>query len=224
MVIDNQPIIELLKRLWRHINPRRRGQFGLLLVLMLFASFAEILSIGAVLPFLGALTAPERIFELTLARPFIQALKLTEPAQLLLPLTIVFGVAVLISGVLRLLLLWVSNRLSFAAGSDLSISIYRRTLYQPYAVHCARNSSEAINGISGKANGVIYNIIIPTLTLISCSVMLIAILSALLAIEPVITLTAFGGFGLIYTFIIFFTRNRLAINGQIIAHESTQVI
>lgn len=223
-MIDNQPIIELLKRLWRHINPRRRRQFGLLLVLMLFASFAEILSIGAVLPFLGVLTAPERIFELTLAKPFIQALELTEPAQLLLPLTIVFGMAALIAGVMRLLLLWVSNRLSFATGSDLSISIYRRTLYQPYAVHCARNSSEVINGISGKANGIIYNIIIPALTLISCSVMLTAILIALLAVEPIITLTVFSGFGLIYTFIICLTRNRLAINGQIIAHESTQVI
>ena len=53
-------ITHLLHSLWQHITPRRRGQFGLLLVLMLLASFAEILSIGAVLPFLGVLTAPER--------------------------------------------------------------------------------------------------------------------------------------------------------------------
>ena len=57
------PITQLLKRLWHHISPRRRGQFGLLMVLMLLASFAEILSIGAVLPFLGVLTVPERVFE-----------------------------------------------------------------------------------------------------------------------------------------------------------------
>ena len=220
----SQSITTLLKRLWHHISPRRRGQFGLLLVLMLLASFAEILSIGAVLPFLGVLTVPERVFEHAAAQPIIQALGLTMPAQLLLPLTIAFAVAALIAGAMRLLLLWASTRLSFATGADLSISIYRRTLYQPYAVHCARNSSEVINGILGKANGVIYSIIVPALTLISSSVMLIAILIALLAVEPVIALAAFGGFGLIYAFIIRLTRKQLLADSQRIARESSHVI
>jgi hypothetical protein len=70
----NQSITTLLKRLWHHFSPRRQGQFGLLLVLMLLASFAEILSIGAVLPFLGVLTVPERIFEHAAAQPIIRAL------------------------------------------------------------------------------------------------------------------------------------------------------
>ena len=191
---------------------------------MLLASFAEILSIGAVLPFLAVLTAPERVFEHAAAQPIIQALGLTMPAQLLLPLTIAFAVAALISGTVRLLLLWASTRLSFATGADLSISIYRRTLYQPYAVHCARNSSEVINGISKKANGVINSIIVPALTLISSSVMLIAILIALLAVEPVIALAAFGGFGLIYAFIIRLSSKQLLANSQRIARESSHVI
>ena len=190
---------------------------------MILASFAEILSIGSVLPFLGVLTAPRHVFEYPAAQPFIQALGLTAPEQLLLPLTIAFGLAALMAGAMRLLLLWASTRLSFATGADLSINIYRRTLYQPYAVHVARNSSEVINGITGKANGVI-NIIMSALTLISTCIMLSAILIALLSIDPVIALAAFGGFGLIYTFIIRLTRNRLLINSQRIARESTQVI
>jgi ATP-binding cassette subfamily B protein len=191
---------------------------------MLFGAFAEILSIGAVLPFLGVLVSPERVFEHAGAQPLIQALGLTVPEQLLLPLTIAFGAAALSAGAIRLLLLWASTRLSFATGADLSISIYRRTLYQPYAVHCVRNSSEVINGISSKANGVIYNIIVPALTLISSSVMLIAILIALLSVEPVIALAAFGGFGLIYASIIRLTRRQLLADSQRIARESSHVI
>lgn len=220
----NQPITHLLYRLWRHISPRRRQQFGLLLVLMLCASFAEILSIGAVLPFLGVLTAPERVFGHAAVQPIIQTLGLTAPEQLLLPLTIAFGVAALIAGLMRLMLLWASARLSYATGADISLSIYRRTLYQPYAVHCARNSSEVINGISAKAIGIIYSIIVPVLMLISSSFMLIAILIALLAVEPVIALTAFGGFGLIYVFIIGLTRKQLLADSQRIARESSNVI
>jgi ATP-binding cassette, subfamily B, bacterial PglK len=203
---------------------RRRSQFALLLMLMLIASFAEILGIGAVLPFLGVLTAPERIFELSAMQPIIKILKISEPSQLLLPLTIAFSLAILIASAMRLLVLWMSTRLSFAAGADLSISIYRTTLYQSYEVHCARNSSEVIDGISGKANTVIYSIIVPALTLISSSVMLIAILTAIVMIQPIIALVAFGGFGLIYIVIIRLTRQQLMIDSKCVAHESTKAI
>lgn len=176
------------------------------------------------MPFLAVLAAPSRIFEYPGAQPFINALGLTSADQLLLPLTLAFGLAALIAGAMRLFLLWTSTRLSFAMGADLSVSIYRRTLYQPYAVHIARNSSEVINGIATKANGVIYSIISPTLTLISSGIMLIAILMVLLSVQPVISLVAFGGFGLIYGSIIWVTRARKIRNSQRIAEESTLVI
>ena len=220
---SNQSILNLLKRLWHHISRRRRRQFSMLLLLILLASFAEILSIGAVLPFLGALAAPDHIFELQATQPVIQALNLTEPKQLLLPLTIAFGFAAFFAGAIRLLLLWASTKLSYAAGSDLSISIYRRTLYQPYAVHCARNSSEVINGISNKTNGVISAIAM-LFTLISSAVILITILLALLSVDPITALSAFGGFGLIYVAIIWLTQKKLSINSERMARESTQVI
>ena len=219
-----QPITQLLGRLWRHISPRRRGQFGLLLVLMVLASCAEIFSIGTTLPFLGIFVAPERVFEHAAVQPIIQALGLTAPKQLLLPLTITFGVAALIAGTMRLLLLWANTRLSFAIGADLSINIYRRTLYQPYLVHCARNSSEVISGISSKANGVIQSIILPALMLISSSVILIAVLVAILAVEPVMALMTFSGFGLLYVLIMRLTRKRLLIDSQCMARESVEVI
>jgi len=190
---------------------------------MILTSFAEIFSIGAVLPFLGVLTAPNRVFEHPAAQSFIQILEITSPEQLLLPLTIIFGLAALTAGAMRLLLLWADIRLSFATGADLSISIYRRTLYQPYAVHIARNSSEIINGISTKT-GTVIHVIVMLLNLVSSSVMLSAIMIALLSFEPIIALTAFGGFGLIYAFIIWLTRSRLMINGQLVARESSYVI
>jgi len=191
---------------------------------MIFTSFAEILSIGAVLPFLAVLTSPSRIFDHPAAQPLIQTLGLTAADQLLLPLTIAFGLAVLIAGAMRLLLAWASTRLSFSAGADLGINIYRRTLYQPYAVHVARNSSEIIDGISNKTDSVIFSILMPALSLISSSIMLIAILIALVSVDPLIALAAFGGFGIIYSFIIHFTRHRLVTNSERIARESTQVI
>jgi ABC-type bacteriocin/lantibiotic exporter with double-glycine peptidase domain len=219
-----QSTSQALRLLWGHISPRRQRQFGFLMVLMLLTSFAEILSIGAVMPFLAVLTSPENVFNLPAAKPFLRLLGLTDPMQLLLPLAIAFGSATIIAGVMRLALLWATTRLSFATGADLGITIYRRTLYQPYAVHCARNSSEVISGISGKANNIIYGTIMPVLTLISTAVMLIVILIALLSVEPVVALLAFGGFGLIYICLIRLTRKKVLINSQCIARDSVEVI
>jgi len=190
---------------------------------MIFASFAEILSIGAVLPFLAVLTGPERIFRFPAAQELIRICGITNSSQLLLPITIIFGLVALISGVIRLLLLWANTRISYAIGADLSINVYRRTLYQPYAVHIARNSSEIINGISSKT-GIVTGTFVNILNLISSIIILLTILITLVSFDPVIALAAFGGFGLLYALIIQITRTRLLTNSQRIAHESTQVI
>ena len=215
--------LRLLCRLWRHLSPSRHNQFIALLLLMILASFAEVISIGMVLPFLAILSDPEQVFAHSNAQILVQGLAIKAPEQLLLPLTIIFGLAALVAGIMRLLLLWFSTRLSYASGADLSIKVYRVTLYQPYYVHVVRNSSEIINGIYSKTNSA-TQLIHMALNLISSTVMLIFILFTLLSFEPLVTLTAFGGFGLIYILIMWLSRKRLMTNSQIIAHNSTVVI
>ncbi len=191
---------------------------------MILSSFAEVVSIGAVLPFLGVLTAPDRVFEHPAAQHVIQALALTAPEQLLLPLTTIFCLSAVVAGAMRMLLLWASTHLSFSTGADLSISIYRRTLYQPYATHVARNSSSVISGISTKARAVVNSVIVPVFTLISAGFMLTAILIALLSISPAIALIAFAGFGAIYATIIRLTSNRLRMDSECVAQQSTHIV
>jgi ATP-binding cassette subfamily B protein len=190
---------------------------------MMVVSFAEILSIGAVLPFLAVLSDPAKAFGYPAAKPIIEMLGLTSPYQLLLPLTILFGTAAIFAGAMRLLLLWTSTRVSYAAGADLSLSIYRRTLYQPYSAHIARNSSEVIAGIVGKTNAV-TSIMVLTLNLISASIILVAILVALISLDPGIALAAFAGFGLMYAVVGRVVHAKLLQDSQRIAAESTQVV
>ena len=212
------------KKLWHHLSKRRKKQLTSLLLLMFIASIVEFVSLGAILPFLGVLSAPETIFQHEYAQPLISALGLSEPKQLVLPVTILFIIAVLLAGVIRLLLLYVMTRLSYVIGADLSIDIYRRALFQPYATHVARNSSEVINGVIIKTNTVISRILTPTLTLISSTLILFGIITALLFINIVVALSASICFGLLYWLVIRFTKNHLRDNSQIIADQSTQML
>ena len=210
--------------LWGHLSKRRRKQFWLLLVLMILASITEIISVGAVLPFLGILTAPDQVYQHQLMQPINNILKITSPEQLLLPLTIVFILAAFLAGAIRLTLLYVMTRFSFATGADLSINIYRRTLYQEYSVHISRNSSELINGIITKTNTVIGKVISPALNLISSTIIIIAILGALFAIDIIVALAASIGLGTLYYGVIRYTKKQLRKNSQTIADQSTQMI
>ena len=187
-------------------------------------SFAEVVSIGLVLPFLGALMSPEKVFSNEYIQPIISSLEITQPNQLLLPLTLVFIIAAIFSAGMRLTLIWTQTRLGHAIGADLSVQIYEKTLYQPYAVHASRNSSEVIAGITGKINAVVYSSLLPLLIVVSSALILVTIMATLFVIDPVVALITFAGFGAVYALIIVLFRRRLAQNSQRIDQELNQVV
>ena len=211
-----------IRRLWGHLSPRRKKQIAILAALMIVASFAEVVSIGAVLPFLGVLTSPEKIFAHDLAQPFIQLLQIQSAQDLLLPFTLVFVMAAVFAGLTRITLLWLQTRLSIAIGADFSFQVYERTLYQPYSLHVLRNSSEILAG-SQKAKDLVGSVIQPILFILSSIVILLAVISTLLAIQPIIALAAFLGFGLIYAAVVAFTKRRIAKNSLTIATQQIRV-
>jgi len=224
MIVKINEILVLLKRLWAHLTRERKKQLSFLLLFMIFVSFVEVVSIGAVFPFLGALTSPERIFELSILKPIIKLIRVESANQLLFPLTVIFSVAALFAGLMRVALLKVSTSISFGIGADLSMGIYERTLFQPYPIHTSRNSSFVIDGISIKVNNIIYSIILPCLTLLSSAVMLSAILLVLLWINPAVAFMSFSIFGLMYIFIVGLSRKKLTLSSDAVAQESTRMI
>jgi ATP-binding cassette, subfamily B, bacterial PglK len=221
---SKESIIVLLKRLWKCLSKKRKAQFSVLMVLMIFTSFAEVFSLGAVLPFLGVLTDPERAFQNDIVRRLAGLVCVTTPNGILLPFTVLFAGATLLSGGLRLLQIWANTRVSFASGADISIALYRRTLYQPYSVHVSRNSSAIIDAVSAKVMLVINNGIMPVINMVTSSFIILSIMATMIVVDPVIALVAFGGFGFAYAVVIKLTRSRLKMNSRLIARESTQVV
>jgi ABC-type multidrug transport system fused ATPase/permease subunit len=213
----------LLKRLWRQLSGHRRRQFTAITGLVVVSALAEVVSLGAVLPFLGVLTAPERVVRHSLVQRVMHDWGITSFGQLLLLLAIAFALAAVVAGALRMLVLWVTNRVAYATGADFSSQVYRRTLYQPYQVHIMRNSSELISGITGKVSDTIIAIN-QLLTLLSASVLLTFILTALFVIDPIVAGSATIGFGGGYALITSVTRRRLRLNSQRIDVEHTRVV
>jgi ATP-binding cassette subfamily B protein len=214
---------DLLLRFWKHLSQRRRHQFVLVTSLMAVSALADVISLGAILPFLGILSAPESVFRHPIIANAVRNWGMSSADQLVLPIAIGFGAAAIAAAGIRILLSWVSTRLAFAIGADLSNDVYRRTLYQPYQVHIARNSSESISG-ARKVDGVVFSVVLPMLTFVSSTFLLVAVVVVAVLIDPMVASVAAIMFGGSYAAIAWLERHRLQSNSRRIAHEETQVV
>jgi ATP-binding cassette subfamily B protein len=217
-------VFKILTRIFSYISLKHRVWLSFLLMLMLAVSILEIISIGLVIPFLGVLTSPESIFYAKFSQPFIDFFKFREPNEIIKPLAILFATGAIFSAGGRLLLHWTQARICQIIGSDFSIGIYRKIIYQPYETHLSRNSSEIISGVINKADALVYQCLLPVLVITSSAIMLITVLASLIFLDPIMTSLAFVTFGGIYTLVIIITKNKLAEESSIINREHSRVI
>jgi len=194
------------------------------MILTVASALLEVVSLGAALPFIAVLAAPDAAFRYRLVAFAGHMLGARNGQQLLVPLTTAFVLAAVIAGAVRLLWSWASTRFTFATGAELSEEVYLRTLYQPYEVHIRRSSSEIISGIATKIGGTMLGVLLPGLTLASSFMLLVGIMLTLVIVDPLAAMIAFLGFGSSYWLVTWGTNQRLRRNSTLIASEQTYVI
>ena len=208
------PLFKNLRTLIASLPPRRRTQLVLLLGLMLVGALAEVLSLGAIVPFLAILADPVQALQRPLVAQVVATLGLSDAEDIRWQLTLLFASTVVASGVVRFVLIYAIAKLNYGIGHELGTEVYRRTLYQPYEVHVARNSSEIMGGIN-KVDAVV-GLVFSLLSTISAILMALFIITALVLIDPLVATAALIGFSSIYATVSVFTRKRLARNSQVI--------
>ena len=183
---------------------------------MLLGALAELVTIGAVVPFVTLLARPEMAAEPPVLQQAFAALGWRDPDALVLPMSLAFIMIVLLAAGVRLLLAYVSNRVIFGIGYDISVKLYRTILDQPYAYHIAQNTSEVIAGVN-KAQLLVNSLLRPVMQGVVSLFMALGILSALLIVDAVVALIAGLTFVGLYWIVIRLFRIRLRKNSQIIA-------
>ena len=210
MKISHRNIFQSLNQLWPLISKKRRFELFILLIQMLSASVFEMVSIGAILPFLAVLLSPEQAMQYEIVKSISNFFGIRSSEKLFTPLAIILILAVLVSALSRGYLVWRQINLCTSLSNDFCVDAYEKILHQPYLFHISKNSSEFISVINNKVTGIVGNFIGPMLVLISSLLTMIFILSALLMVNKVIALTALSGFGLIYFVIVLLSKRQLA--------------
>lgn len=223
MTDDHRSTRSLLLGIWGRLSRRRRLQLGLLLLVMLASGAAELLSLGAVLPFLAVLTDVQALWQQPQVRSLAAQLGVTETNQPLLVLlvTLIFATAAVLAAAVRLLNLRLNSRLAAAVGFDLSCEAYRRTLYQPYGVHVQRNSSTVITA-TGSQIDLTVGALNALLQLSTSGVVALGLLGGLLWLDASIALVLMVVFGSVYGVLALAMRQELRSNGRRIAEATNQ--
>lgn len=205
------------------MGSKRRRQLLFLLALMTVVAFFDVLTIGAVLPFLGILVSPEQVFMHPWLEPIKSMLALSEPKDLVRPLMLGFVSVIVLSAALRIFLLVFQTQLSQGIGLDISVSIYKNRLYQDYSVHVMSNSSDVIAAI-WKADTVVGSFVYPVLTIVSTIILLTLTVPTLFVVGGQLLIVLCLAVVAIYSFIMRISRNSVKGYSQVISQSQNRVL
>jgi len=203
----------LLMRLAAQFSNHRRRQFVFVFLLTLVGALAELVSIGAVLPFLQLIAAPETVGRLPGATDAMQFLGITRYSDLLFPAGILLVTAAIVSAVIRVILVWVSTRFVFGLTHDLSVKVFEHVIRQPYELYLTRNSSELMSGLD-KVNIISTYFLAPVITALSSAIIAIGIIAILVMINPFVAVVSALSIGGLYVLLGLSTRSLLVRLGR----------
>ena len=212
-----------LKRLYSCLSPRRKWQLVLLFILQSISAVSEVASLGAVVPFLSALTNIDALIADPRAQSLMNLTGIEGRDQLIMALAGLFAAAIVIANILRFVTLWAQYRLGAAIGTDLGRQLFEKTLHQPYSFFVRSNSSHLIgnatNDLSG-ALGIIHNIFI----IITQGLIAAAISIGLVAYDPLVALALSGITVIAFSVIMIAVKRRLFLNSAIISDSYRGVV
>jgi ATP-binding cassette, subfamily B, bacterial PglK len=217
-------LIQDLRQLFSYVSHRRKIQLMLLLSLMILSSVSEMISLGAIFPFLDALSNSDRILGNLQAQVYLDFFKIDTSVELVTAMALTFSVITIVSNGIRILNITVQTHLAASIASDISCELYGKTLLQPYSFHSRSNSSDLIHTVTVDTQTLTLRILIPLLVLVTNSLVVLALTGGLILINPNIAIISGVALGGLYISLYRLRRKLLHRNGQIIVKNGQKQI
>ena len=122
---ERKQTLHILFELWIHINDKRKIQFIILIFLNLIGSFVESFSIAITLPLINTLIDPNQVWSLIWIQKIFLKLGINSAEKILLPITLSFIFASILSMLIKLFILWCNNYFAALIGNDISCEAYK---------------------------------------------------------------------------------------------------
>ncbi len=127
---------------------KRRFQIFFLFGIMVVNSISEIFLLGSVIPFISIISNPDKFLDDPFIKKIFNFSNSLEFSVILQQFLFIFVCVVLIATAMKIINIWLIEKVSARIGSDLSSEIYKRTLYSSYLNHLNQNSSKLISNLT----------------------------------------------------------------------------
>ena len=221
--MNDYKTFDIIQEYWNIFSSLRKKNFLTLLLFMVISSFAEVISIGSIVPLLGVVLEIGTENNNRDFLNFIEGSKFFNKDNILIVFLILFCFIAIFSGILRVYVVWLSTRLSHQIGSDLTYKVFSSALYRDYESQIEIKSGEIINGATVKVNQVLAGIS-ASLVFLNAFIMMLFIITTLMYFNFEITLYLGLIFIFSYFFIFGFSRSQIKIISLKIADKSTAVV
>jgi ATP-binding cassette, subfamily B, bacterial PglK len=214
-LINEYSILQSLRILWGSLSKNVKYQFIQLLFLVVVGGLSEVVSLGAIIPFLAILINPAEASNIPLVAWAIDFFKLDIVNGNYGQLMVIFSSIIVFANFFRYLLIYMTNKFTYSVGHEIDISIYKKALYEPYHVQISRNKSEIISGYVKLEFAL--QLLLTSLNALSALILTVFITSTLFLISPVYTSVILSLLGLIYTIFYIISKKWLLTNSDIMS-------
>ena len=211
--------MSLLKIIWSTLPLQLKKKFYIVLFFQCASAIFELLVVGFLYKYVQYLLNPELIL-ISDNLDFI----INNRKNPIYYISIIFTIIIIMSLIIKIILLKISNNFAFDCGCNTSLKLYKSILYKPFSFHNTKNSSELINLVFSKTNTVIYELILPILVITSTLFMIIGIVSALFYINYKATLLMLLISSLVYILIFKLSNKLLVKNGHLVNSKADEAL
>ncbi|WP_417525555.1 ABC transporter ATP-binding protein [Marinovum sp.] len=203
-----------LNMAWALLDSRERRNFGILLGIVIVSALSSAVMVGSILPFLSVLSDPGRIHSVPALSWAYEILGFDSDYTFLVGLGLASLAVIVFANGISIVKTWAIARFTSLRVHSISHRLLTAYLRQPYAFFLNRHSAEMGTRILSETQQVVRTSITPAVELIAALFTVIAIVTLLLLVEPVVAVIAFAVLGGIYGGIFALSRRALKQLGR----------
>ena len=210
-----------LRKLWRLHTPNEHRQLLVITGLVTIQALVEIIGIGAVPAFAGALAGPDKLLHHHIVGPWLSSVGVRTQKDMLLTLGVVLIAAFAFKTAYTLFTSWQIARFVKNTRTRLGIQLFRAYMHAPYLFHLRRNPAELVRNATLEVDRVVQVVLAPAINMIAHGLIGTCVVCLMFAVQPLVTLVGITLFaGASYAFLTSVRRRSLSLGRNAQEHRS----
>ena len=200
------------------LTPTQRKQFYLLQVQVIIMSFAEIVSIVSIVPFMTIVGDPSVLEKDNLLSILFLKSNIDDPYEFIFYLGFIVLATLAIATLVSMFITWRLTMFANKVGIEIGDRLYTYYLNQDWLFHTIGNSSNLTKKIANETTRVTSEILVPLMLMNSRIILTFFIIFIMFLHDPFVLMIILLVFSLSYIILFKFIRQRLFINGKNISN------